>query len=219
MGKESAKVGQGKAFKEGWIRKDKDTLRANVGTGRLLLYTHILIIIVQTDAIIDVSRDQLQMIQQTRGHPDPKVITDLRKRKLIAMQKVINFEFVKGPNFKVEFVKEETDLTADMLSRYAFCDCGAAEVQVADRFSGAWKTVQLKPYNFKSKGALTPSGALHPCTKIHHIQVGSSSYPANTSNCAVNKVRHEFRQIFFEMGFEEMPTNRYYSIDRLSIRR
>lgn len=25
---------------------------------------------------------------------------------------------------------------------------------------------------------------------------------------AVNKVRHEFRQIFFEMGFEEMPTNR-----------
>ncbi len=25
----------------------------------------------------------------------------------------------------------------------------------------------------------------------------------------VNKVRHEFRQIFFEMGFEEMPTNRY----------
>lgn len=25
----------------------------------------------------------------------------------------------------------------------------------------------------------------------------------------MNKVRHEFRQIFFEMGFEEMPTNRY----------
>lgn len=25
----------------------------------------------------------------------------------------------------------------------------------------------------------------------------------------LNKVRHEFRQIFFEMGFEEMPTNRY----------
>ncbi len=30
MGKESAKVGQGKAFKEGWIKKDKDMLRANV---------------------------------------------------------------------------------------------------------------------------------------------------------------------------------------------
>ncbi len=30
MGKESAKVGQGKAFKEGWIKKYKDKLRANV---------------------------------------------------------------------------------------------------------------------------------------------------------------------------------------------
>ena len=30
VGKESAKVGQGKAFKEGWIKKDKDVLRVNV---------------------------------------------------------------------------------------------------------------------------------------------------------------------------------------------
>jgi phenylalanyl-tRNA synthetase alpha subunit len=52
---------------------------------------------------------------------------------------------------------------------------------------GAWKTAKLKPYNFKAKGALTPSGALHP----------------------LMKVRHEFRQIFFEMGFEEMPTNHF----------
>ena len=29
------------------------------------------------------------------------------------------------------------------------------------------------------------------------------------TSAVVNKVRHEFRQIFFEMGFEEMPTNRY----------
>jgi phenylalanyl-tRNA synthetase alpha chain len=53
--------------------------------------------------------------------------------------------------------------------------------------SGAWKTVKLKPYNFNAKGASTLSGALHP----------------------LNKVRQEFREIFFEMGFEEMPTNRY----------
>lgn len=53
--------------------------------------------------------------------------------------------------------------------------------------SGAWKDVRLKPYNFNAKGAEPDSGALHP----------------------LNKVRHEFRQIFFEMGFEEMPTNRY----------
>jgi len=45
------------------------------------------------------------------------VINDLRKRKLITMQKVISYEFSKGPKFSTEFVKEETDLTADMLAR------------------------------------------------------------------------------------------------------
>ncbi|KAL8811626.1 MAG: hypothetical protein Q9223_000131 [Gallowayella weberi] len=151
VGKESAKVGQGKAFKEGWIKKDKDLLRAT------------------TETIKDASREQLQTIQQTRTHPDPKVLSDLRKRKLVTMQKMISFEIKKGPKFAKEFVKEETDLTADMLA------------------TGAWKSVKLKPYNFKAMGAPTMSGALHP----------------------LNKVRQEFRQIFFEMGFEEMPTNRY----------
>lgn len=32
------------------------------------------------------------------------------------MQKVSVFEISKGPNFAKEFVKEETDLTADMLA-------------------------------------------------------------------------------------------------------
>ena len=52
-------------------------------------------------------------------HPDAKVISDLRKRKLVTMQKVISFEVDKGPKFAREFVKEETDLTADMLARYS----------------------------------------------------------------------------------------------------
>ncbi|KAL8698658.1 MAG: hypothetical protein Q9224_001753 [Gallowayella concinna] len=151
VGKESAKVGQGKAFKEGWIKKDKDLLWAT------------------TENIKDASREQLQTIQQTRTHTDPKVLADLRKRKLVTMHKMISFEIKKGPKFAKELVKEETDLTADMLA------------------TGAWKTVKLKPYNFKAMGAPTMSGALHP----------------------LNKVRQEFRQIFFEMGFEEMPTNRY----------
>jgi phenylalanyl-tRNA synthetase alpha chain len=151
VGKESAKVGQGKAFKEGWIKKDKDVLRATA------------------DSIHDVTREQLQTIQDTRTHPEQKVIADLRKRKLITMQKVITFKISKGPNFAQEIVKEETDLTADMLA------------------NGSWKTAKFKPYNFKAKGAQTASGALHP----------------------LNKVRTEFREIFFEMGFSEMPTNRY----------
>lgn len=128
----------------------------------------ILIALIQADSITDTSQEQLQTIQLTRTHPDPKVLTDLRKRKLIKMQKVISYEFSKGPNFAKEFVKEETDLTSEMLA------------------NGTWNDIKFKPYNFKAMGAPTMSGALHP----------------------LNKVRHEFRQIFFEMGFEEMPTNR-----------
>ena len=151
VGKESAGVGQGKAMKNGWIRKDGDIFKAKV------------------DSIQDITREQLQKIQETRTHPDAKVISDLKKRKLITLQRVISYKVEKGPKFSLEIVKEDTDLTAEMLA------------------SGAWKTVKLKPYNFKSLGAPQHSGALHP----------------------LNKVRHEFRQIFFEMGFEEMPTDKF----------
>ncbi|KAH6709631.1 phenylalanyl-tRNA synthetase-like protein alpha chain [Leptodontidium sp. MPI-SDFR-AT-0119] len=150
--KNVAKVGYGKAFKSKWISKGEG--------GRL---------VASTASIQDTTREQLQVIQQTRTYPDPKVISDLKKRKLVKMQKVIAYKIHKGPKFALEIVKEETDLTADMLA------------------SGAWKTAAFKPYNFKSLGADQNAGALHP----------------------LNKVRHEFRQIFFEMGFEEMPTNRY----------
>ncbi|PSR82168.1 tRNA synthetase class II core domain-containing protein [Coniella lustricola] len=53
--------------------------------------------------------------------------------------------------------------------------------------SGAWKSAAFKPYNFKALGADQNAGTLHP----------------------LNKVRSEFRQIFFEMGFEEMPTSKF----------
>ncbi|KXX75259.1 Phenylalanine--tRNA ligase alpha subunit [Madurella mycetomatis] len=144
------KVGQGKAFKEKWIKKDGAKLVAIV------------------DSINDVTREQLRVIQKKRTH-DPKIIADLKKRKLLKMQKVISFRISKGPKFALEIVKEETDLTAEMLA------------------SGSWKTATFKPYNFDAKGADQHPGALHP----------------------LNKVRHEFRQIFLGMGFTEMPTNQF----------
>lgn len=52
--------------------------------------------------------------------------------------------------------------------------------------SGSWKTATFKGYNFKALGADQQSGALHP----------------------LSKVRSELRQIFFEMGFQEMPTDK-----------
>ncbi|OZJ05687.1 Phenylalanine--tRNA ligase alpha subunit [Bifiguratus adelaidae] len=53
--------------------------------------------------------------------------------------------------------------------------------------NGEWKTADFKPYNFNAIGLAPPGGHLHP----------------------LMKVREEFRRIFFEMGFEEMPTNKF----------
>ncbi|RKF54426.1 Phenylalanine--tRNA ligase alpha subunit [Erysiphe neolycopersici] len=150
--KNIVKIGQGKAFRSKWIAKGKQNR-----------------LIAAVDSIEDSTQSQLRLIRKTKTHPDSKVLADLKKRKLIKVQKDISFSIQKGPKFALEIVKEETDLTADMLA------------------SGTWKTAKFKPYNFKSLGIDQNAGALHP----------------------LNKVRHEFRQIFFEMGFEEMPTNRF----------
>ncbi|XP_051827597.1 phenylalanine--tRNA ligase alpha subunit [Antechinus flavipes] len=53
--------------------------------------------------------------------------------------------------------------------------------------SGSWRDVKFKAYNFSSKGILPEGGHLHP----------------------LMKVRTQFRQIFLEMGFTEMPTDNF----------
>lgn len=53
--------------------------------------------------------------------------------------------------------------------------------------SGSWKNLKFKDYNFDALGAPLECGYLHPLLKV----------------------RSEFRQIFLEMGFSEMPTNNY----------
>lgn len=53
--------------------------------------------------------------------------------------------------------------------------------------SGEWRNVAFKPYNFEAEGKPTTGGYLH----------------------TLLKVREQFRLIFLEMGFEEMPTNNY----------
>ena len=99
IGKENAQVGQGKALAAKWVKKDGSVLKA------------------QVDSIKDTTQEHLQTIQKTGTHPEPKILTDLKKRKLVSPQKVIVFEVNKGPKYAMEFVKEETDLTADMLAR------------------------------------------------------------------------------------------------------
>lgn len=53
--------------------------------------------------------------------------------------------------------------------------------------SGDWKNTKFKEYNFNALGAPIISGYQHPLLKV----------------------RHEFREIFLGMGFEEMPTNNF----------
>ncbi|CAL8120336.1 unnamed protein product [Orchesella dallaii] len=53
--------------------------------------------------------------------------------------------------------------------------------------SGEWKQKKFKPYNFQTLGAPLNSGHRHPLLKV----------------------RSEFRSILLEMGFSEMPTNRF----------
>jgi phenylalanyl-tRNA synthetase alpha chain len=60
----------------------------------------------------------LRKIKETRTYPDAKILTDLKKRKLVTAKKVFTFKISKGPKYAREFVKEETDLTSDMLARY-----------------------------------------------------------------------------------------------------
>uniref|UniRef100_A0A9L0I527 Phenylalanine--tRNA ligase alpha subunit n=1 Tax=Equus asinus TaxID=9793 RepID=A0A9L0I527_EQUAS len=52
---------------------------------------------------------------------------------------------------------------------------------------GSWRDRPFKPYNFSAHGVLPDSGHLHPLLKV----------------------RTQFRQIFLEMGFTEMPTDNF----------
>jgi len=53
--------------------------------------------------------------------------------------------------------------------------------------SGAWQTTVFKPYNFQTLGEKVGGGYLHPLLKV----------------------RAEFRKILMQMGFQEMPTNKW----------
>ncbi|XP_077356051.1 phenylalanine--tRNA ligase alpha subunit [Festucalex cinctus] len=53
--------------------------------------------------------------------------------------------------------------------------------------TGSWKEKNFKPYNFDAMGVAPDCGHLHPLLKV----------------------RTQFRQIFLEMGFTEMPTNNF----------
>lgn len=146
------KLGQGKAFKNGWIAKDNDKLISKVSD-------------LPKDSVVE----NLQHIKTTGNLNDKKELSELKKRKLVTLTKIVGYKITKTDKFSVEIVNLETDITSDMI------------------INNSWENAKFKPYNFNSEGVYPQSGALHP----------------------LNKVREEFRQIFFSMGFVEMPSNQY----------
>ncbi|KAL0577077.1 Phenylalanyl-tRNA synthetase, beta subunit, cytoplasmic [Marasmius crinis-equi] len=99
VGDETAKVGQGRAFKNGWIGKEGDGLVKLV------------------DTIKDTAKLELLEIESTGDlKAGEKVLADLRKRKLVNQRKGQWFTVHKGSNFSTSTAKPETDLTADMLT-------------------------------------------------------------------------------------------------------
>ncbi|CAH6721945.1 phenylalanine--tRNA ligase alpha subunit [[Candida] jaroonii] len=146
------KLGQGKAFKNGWISKNDDKLISKVDK-------------VPEDSVVKY----LKEIEETGKLSDKKELTELKKRKLIQLNKIVGYKITKTDKFQVEIVNLETDITSDMI------------------INNEWSDKKFKPYNFNSEGVYPSSGSLHP----------------------LNKVREEFRQIFFSMGFTEMPSNQY----------
>ncbi|KAF9958190.1 Phenylalanyl-tRNA synthetase, beta subunit, cytoplasmic [Mortierella alpina] len=145
----SAKIGQGKAFKNKWIKKDGDKLVREV------------------ESIVDQTQLDALEVRKTGSHSKPATLKDLQARKHVEKVKLISYKVAKGPKFSLTIEKQATDLTAEMLA------------------DGSWKTQTFKKYNFA--GNPPEGGHLHP----------------------LMKVREEFRKIFFELGFEEMPTNKF----------
>jgi phenylalanyl-tRNA synthetase alpha chain len=61
---------------------------------------------------------------------------------------------------------------------------------------GTWQNETFKAYNFDALGTPVAAGHLHPLLKV----------------------RAAYRQIFLEMGFNEMPTNRWVESSFLELR-
>ncbi|PVU84899.1 hypothetical protein BB560_007225 [Smittium megazygosporum] len=92
-----AKIGQGKAFKNGWISKDGNRLLRAVSS------------------VHDSTKDELVEISSSGSHQNPATIKDLKRRKLH-----ISYSVEKGEHFSTKIEKQETDLTFQMLQSGAW---------------------------------------------------------------------------------------------------
>jgi len=103
VGDDAAKVGQGRAFRNGWIAKEGDGF------------------VKQSPSIEDTTQlDLCEVDSSGTLKAGEKTLADLRKRKLITQRKGQWFTVHKGSNFSTSTTKPETDLTVEMLTSGAW---------------------------------------------------------------------------------------------------
>lgn len=88
----------------------------------------------KVDTIVDTVQEHLIEVKKGIDNLTTNVRNDYKKRKLLQEVTVKSFLLSKGPQFSTTIKKLETDLTSEML------------------LTGAWKTLQFKPYNFDALG-------------------------------------------------------------------
>lgn len=94
-----------------------------------------------------------QQLKNFLDNPDPdahdkKQIDNFKKRKQLNVKSNKSYKVTKGPNFAVEKMDLETELTTDMLR------------------TGDWKNKQFKKYNFDAETPMGQGGHCHPLMQV-----------------------------------------------------
>lgn len=120
-------------------------------------------------------------------------ISDVVQEHLIAINKGLGDDI--PDNVRIEYKKRK--LLQDVVTKSFIISKGPefstslkkleTDLTVEMLANGLWADLKFKAYNFDALGVPPDRGQLHPLLKV----------------------RTEFRQIFLEMGFSEMPTNNY----------
>ncbi len=186
LGEGVSRIGLGKAFQNKWVAQQGPThvalLAATIvdRTREDLAAVEAFATSIMAAQRSSSPREGSCTAQAALGVPEG-VLKELKKRKLIEREKITHFVVEKGPSFSLTLARLSTDLTSDMVV------AGRSSSGAAAAAAASWRDATFKEYNWKAMGQPTCGGTLHPLLKV----------------------REEFRNIFLEMGFSEMPTNRF----------
>ena len=126
------------------------------------------------------------LLRRTVAAVDDKVQTALAEIKAGRVPDKKEESVLKTRRKLIRFVSE-TSYRVELVGKLGAQKKLASDLTVAMLRSGAWKDAAFKQYNFNSLGAPTAGGYIHPLVKM----------------------RQQMRQIFLEMGFQEMETDQY----------